>query len=86
MAQDFGYTPPVTTTSNQDAGVLALVEQLIRERLAAAGLPNLVPAKVLSPEESARAAIDNAGAGLGIDERLAELYKHLDTLAKKVGI
>lgn len=87
MAQDYGYTPPVTSSSNQDAGQLAaLVEQLVKERLAAAGVANVEPRRVLSAEESARAAIDNGGAGLGIDERLAEIYKHLDTLAKKVGI
>jgi hypothetical protein len=85
--QDFGYTPPVNTTSNTDAGQLAaLVEQLVKERLAAAGLQNIEPPKVVSPEEAARNAIDNHGVGLGIDERLNELYRHLDTIAKKVGI
>ena len=87
MSQDYGYTPPTTTSGNQDQGQLAaLVEQLVKERLAAAGVQQAEPAKELSPEEACRAAIDNAGAGLGVDERLAELYRHLDTLAKKVGI
>lgn len=85
--QEFNYAPPTTSSGNQDAGQLAaLVEQLVKERLAAAGVQNVEPARVVSPEEAARKAIDNAGAGLGIDERLAEIYRHLDTLAKKVGI
>jgi hypothetical protein len=85
--QDFGYKPPMTTTSNVDAGQLAaLVEQLVKERLAAAGVANVEPARVVTPEEAARVAIDKGGAGLGIDERFAELYAHLSTLAKKVGI
>lgn len=80
------YTPPTTTTSNSDAsGIAALVEQMVRERLAAAGLTK-EPPKVLTPEEQARAALDAKGAGLGVDERLAELYRHLDLIAKKVGI
>ena len=87
MTQDYGYTPPVTTTANVDAAQLAaLVEQLVKDRLAALGVQNVEPPKVLTPEEAARVAIDNGGAGLGIDERFAELYRHLDTLAKKVGI
>lgn len=80
------YSPPTNTTSNIDqAQLLAVVEQLVKERLAAAGVTH-EPAKVLTPEEATRASLDNAGIGLGVDERLAELYRALDILAKKVGI
>lgn len=83
----YNYTPPVTTNSNQDAAATAaLVEQLLAARLAQLGVQLPAPVKNLTPEEAARAAIDNAGSGLGVDERLAELYRHLDTIARKVGI
>jgi hypothetical protein len=86
-ASDYGYQPPVTATSNHDAtNLAALVERLVQERLAAAGVAVIAPVKVLSPEEQARAALDNKGLGLGIDERFGELYRHLDTIAKKVGV
>lgn len=81
------YRPPTTTTSNQDqAAVAALVEQLLAERMAALGMRVVQPVKELTPEEQVRAALDNKGAGLGVEERLQELYRHLDTIAKKVGI
>lgn len=84
------YQPPTIQTTNSNvadnASIAALVEQLVRERLAASGVTATEPPKVLTPEEQARVAIDNKGAGLGVEERLAELYRHLDTIAKKVGI
>ena len=82
-----GYTPPQQSVSNQDqAAFNAAIEAAITARLAQMGVQPVARARELSPEEAARAAIDNKGVGLGVDERLAELYRHLDTLAKKVGI
>lgn len=79
----YGYTPPTTSVSNQNqSDLLALVQQL----QAQVAVLTPTPPKVLTAEEAARAAIDNAGKGLGVDERLAELYRHLDTIARKVGI
>lgn len=84
---EYNYQPPVTTNSNQDAAATAaLVEQLLAQRLAQLGVQLPAPVVELTPEEAARAAIDRKGVGLGVEERLAELYQHLDTLAKKVGI
>ena len=85
MAQDFGYTPPVTSTSNSDTAELAALVQRLQAQVAAAGLA-IEPPVILTPEQSARKALDNKGAGLGTEERLQELYRHLDTIAKKVGI
>jgi hypothetical protein len=83
----FNYSAPTTTSSNQDqAGIAALVEKLVADRLAAMNVQAVPVVKELTPEEQARAAIDNKGVGLGVEERLQELYRHLDTLAKKVGI
>lgn len=82
-----GYTPPLVSASNQDqqafqAAVAAAVAAEMANRDAQAQAAHREP----TPEEAARAAIDNAGKGLGIDERLAELYRHLDTIARKVGL
>ena len=84
------YQPPTQTTTNVD--IAALIQQAVQAQLSqalaqqqAAQLAAAQP-KVLSPEEQARAALDNAGAGLGIEERLQELYQHLELIARKVGI
>lgn len=80
------YAPPQQVASNSD--IAALIQQAVDAALAkqqaeqqAASQP-----RVVSPEEAARAALDNAGAGLGIDERLAELYAVVSHLASKVGV
>lgn len=81
------YAPPQVSVSNQDQqsfqqAVAAAVAAEMASREAQAQAANRPP----TPEEAARAAIDNAGAGLGIEERFAELYRHLATLAQKVGL
>lgn len=82
-----GYAPPQVSVSNQDqAAFNAAIEAAISARLAQMGVQPVARARELSPEEAARAAADNAGKGLGVDERLAELYRHLDTVLKKLGI
>ena len=81
------YTPPTVSVSNQDqAAFQAAVSSAVQAQLAQMGIQATVRARELSPEEAARAAIDNRGVGLGIDERLAEIYRHLDTLARKLGV
>lgn len=89
----FNYSPPVPASgvsqdvaAQQDmrAQIAAAVAQALAAReaeVAAAAQP-----KVLSPEEDARARLDLAGVGLGVEERLAELYKVLHLLATKVGV
>lgn len=78
----YGYKAPVQTTSNLDTATV----QALLAQLKAAGVQ--IPEQVveLTPEEAARKAIDSRGAGLGTEERLQELYRHLDTIARKVGI
>lgn len=69
------YTGPTHVAANTD--VQALIEQAVQQALAkqAAEAHAASQPKVLSPEEKARAAIDRRGAGLGVEERLAELYE-----------
>lgn len=87
VANAAGYTPPMASGSNQDqAAFAAAIEAAVAAKMAQMGLQATAKPRELTPEEAARAAIDNAGKGLGVDERLAELYKHLDTIAKKVGL
>lgn len=83
------YMPPaqVATNSNQ-ADIAALIAQAVQAALAqqqaeqvAANAP-----KVLSPEEQARVHLDNAGVGLGVEERLQQVYALLHLIAQKVGI
>lgn len=80
------YTPPSPVTTNTDiaalinAAVAAALAQREAEQVAAA------QPKVLTPEEQARVHLDNAGAGLGIDERLNQLYALVHVIAQKVGI
>ena len=82
-----GYTPPLNSVSNQDqAAFQAAVAAAVQQHLAQMGMQPVARARELTPEEAARAAIDNKGAGLGIEERFAELYRHLDTVLKKVGL
>lgn len=84
----FNYAPPSQVASNTNqidaAAIQAAIDRAVAAALAQRGVTPPAPEK--SPEEHARAAIDNAGAGLGIDERFAELYRHLDLIAKKVGL
>lgn len=84
----YNYTPPAQVASNTDPTIQAYIQQQIAAALAqhqaeqaAASAP-----VVLSPEQEARKALDNAGAGLGVEERLAELYRHLELIARKVGL
>ena len=82
-----GYTPPLNSASNQDqAAFNAAIEAAVSAKLAQMGVAPIARARELSPEEAARAAVDNAGKGLGVDERLAELYRHFDTVLKKLGM
>lgn len=83
---EYNYTPAGTVASNVD--MAALVEAAVAKRLAEIETARAEAAKprVVTPEEAARSALDNRGYGLGVDERLAELYAHLDTVAKKVGV
>lgn len=82
-----GYSPPQMSASNQDqAAFAAAVAAQVQAQLAQLGVKAVPQARELTPEEAARAAIDNRGVGLGVDERLAEIYRHLDTIAKKVGV
>lgn len=86
-----GYTPPVNAASNSDMAALIAqaVERAVAERLqaaAASGNGLTVTPAVLTPEEHARVAIDRAGVDLGVQEQLNELYRHMDTIARKVGI
>lgn len=86
MSEDTGYVPPTVAASNTDVRALieAAVAQALAQQTAAAAAANAPVVK--TPEEQARAAIDNRGVGLGVDERLAEVYALLHTLAQKVGI
>lgn len=81
------YVPPASASgvSNDMAALIqaAVTAAIAKERadvLAASQPP------VLSPEEAARAALDKSGVGLGVEERLQELYLLLELLARKVGI
>lgn len=76
------YSPPASVASNSDQAVDAKV----REILAQMGVVQQAPARALSPTEQARANLENAGAGKGVDERLAELYYVVGVLAAKVGL
>lgn len=83
------YTPPAQVATNTD--INALIAQAVQQALAqhtaeqaqqaAANAP-----KVLSPEEQARAHLDNRGAGLGVEERLQQLYALVHLIATKVGV
>ena len=69
------YTGPTHVAANTD--VQALIEQAVAQALAKQNAEQQAASqpRVLSPEEQARTAIDNRGRGLGIEERLAELYE-----------
>lgn len=80
------YTPPSPVASNTD--IAALIAQAVQAALAqqqaeqqAASQP-----RVLSPEEQARVHLDNRGLGLGVEERLQQLYHLVELLARKVGV
>lgn len=68
------YTPPSHVASNAD------LQRLIDEAVARYAAQQEAEKKAsapreLTPEEKARKSIDNRGAGLGVEERLAELYE-----------
>lgn len=80
------YTPPSAVAANVDiqAIVAAAVAQALAQReaeVAAANAP-----VVLTPEQQARVHLDNAGAGLGIQERFEQLYALVEHIASKVGV
>lgn len=77
------YTPPSHVAANSD--IQALINQAVQQALAqqtadqqAANAP-----KVLTPEELAHAAIQNRGVGLGVEERLSQIYEVLHHLLTK---
>lgn len=79
---------PSVTAAVQNTDIAQLIQDAVQHALdqkladqQAASAP-----RVQTPEEAARADLDNAGAGLGIEERFAQIYKHLSLLASKVGI
>lgn len=80
------YAPPSAVNTNTD--IAALIQAAVQQALAQQVADQVAAAqpKVLSPEEQARAALDNAGAGLGLQENINELYRHLALIASKVGI
>lgn len=80
------YTPPSHVGTNTD--IQSLIQQAVQQALAqqAAEQQAANTPKVLTPEEKARAAIDNRGFLLGVEERLAELYEIVHHLAQKVGV
>lgn len=81
----------VTVSTNTDIAALiqAAVEKAVASQLAdaqaQAAAASGAPVE-LTPEQRIVAAIDNAGAGLGVDERLHELYAVVKHLASKVGL
>lgn len=81
---DVSYQPPSGGANYDQQALAALVEKMVADRMTSMGVETPKPPP--TPEEAARTAIDNRGVGLGIEERFAELYRHIDTLAKKVGI
>lgn len=89
------YVPPSSTAQNIGDHESLIQEALrrLREELAAAGgaaqqsaaaAQNAAPAK--SPEEVAADAIAKKGAGLGLEERLNELYALVELALAKVGV
>lgn len=79
------YQPAQTVNSNAD--IQAQIERAVQAALAGLNVqPGAAPAPQQTPEEAARAALNNAGTGLGIDERLNELYALVAHVASKVGL
>ena len=80
------YTPPSPVATNQD--IAALIAQAVQAALAQQQAEQVAASqpKVLSPEEQARLHLDNAGVGLGVEERLQQLYALLHVIAQKVGV
>ena len=80
------YTGPTHVAANTD--VQALIEQAVAQALAKQNAEQQAASqpRVLSPEEQARASLDNRGFLLGIEERLQELYQVVHVIAQKVGI
>lgn len=80
------YAPPQHVGSNTD--IQTLIQQAVDSALAkqAAEQAAANAPRVLSPEEAARAKLDNRGFLLGVEERLQELYELVDHLAKKAGV
>lgn len=83
------YTPPSHVASNRDnTDIAALIAQAVQAALVQQQAEQVAASqpKVLSPEEQARLHLDNGGVGLGIEERLQQLYALVELLARKVGI
>lgn len=80
------YTPPSAVASNTD--IAALIAQAVQAALAQQQAEQVAASqpKVLTPEEQARVHLDNAGAGLGVEERLQQLYALVHVIAQKVGV
>lgn len=80
------YAPPAAVVSNSD--LQAVIDAAVAQALAkqAADAADASRPRVLSPEEHARMHLDNHGAGLGVDERLHQLYFLVELIAQKVGI
>ena len=80
------YQPAAHVVANTN--IDALIQEAVANALAkqAAEIAAANAPKVVSPEEAARAALDNAGRNLGHYEQLAELYTIVSLLASKAGI
>jgi hypothetical protein len=80
------YTPPNPVAANTD--IAALIEQAVAAALQQREAEVIAASQpvVLTPEEQARVHLDNSGAGLGVEERLAQVYALLHLIAQKVGI
>ncbi|HKS68792.1 MAG TPA: hypothetical protein VJQ45_00125 [Ktedonobacterales bacterium] len=79
----------VGTNTDIAALIAAAVDKAVQAQVSAAvqaasGQPG-APVEP-TPEERVAAAIENAGAGLGVEERLREVYAVLAHLAAKVGL
>lgn len=86
------YSPPTPVVGNtnvaQQADIAALIQAAVQSALAQREAEAVAASQpvVLSPEEQARVHLDNGGAGLGVDERLNQLYALVHLIAQKVGI
>ena len=83
------YIPPSPVAANTNqADIAALIAQAVQAALQQQQAEQVAASqpRVLSPEEQARLHLDNAGIGLGIEERLQQLYALVELLARKAGI
>lgn len=92
------YSPPQPASGiNVDqAAIAAMIQHAVANAVASQqqAAAEAARPKELSPEERARAALDKVlqapagaeGHGLGVEERLLELYRIVELLAQKAGI